>query len=270
MVQFIFNEENLKKFLDCEHTPQTIFGHSPHSLAEEINFKADFSLPNKRMSRQAVFDEIEQRGNALEILLIIMAWGGINRKHCAKLIVALQNNNAALETFSCWVNNLKSGRLTRQQAYEGFKSLITAHNIPGIGPAYYTKLIFFLSQGEKSVSRGYIMDQWTAKSVDLLLSEIIVEENYYSGSLIKISPHLTRATVYPSNESDRYELFCQFTDEVGNKIKSREVAEGTHQSWGEIAEERMFSQGRGKGEWRNYVKENWTKKAAINLVSAIL
>ena len=114
------------------------------------------------------------------------------------------------------------------------------------------------------------MDQWTAKSVDLLLSEIIVEENYYSGSLIKISPHLTRATVYPSNESDRYELFCQFTDEVGNKIKSREVAEGTHQSWGEIAEERMFSQGRGKGEWRNYVKENWTKKAAINLVSAIL
>lgn len=270
MVQFIFNEENLKKFINCKHIPQTVFGYSPHSLAEEINFKADFSLPNKRMSRQAVFDEIEQRGNALEILLIIMAWGGINRKHCAKLVAALQNNNAALEMFSCWVNNLKSGRLTRQQAYEGFKSLIKIHNIPGIGPAYYTKLIFFLTQGKKSVSRGYIMDQWTTKSVGLLLSEIILADNAYSGSLIKISPHLTRATVDPSNEPKRYELFCRFTDEVGNKIKSREVAEGTNQSWGEIAEERMFSQGHGKGEWRNYVKANWTMKAAINLASATL
>jgi hypothetical protein len=40
----------------------------------------------------------------------------------------------------------------------------------GIGPAYYTKLIFFLGDGE-----GLIMDQWTSKSINLIHEENVIK-----------------------------------------------------------------------------------------------
>ena len=40
----------------------------------------------------------------------------------------------------------------------------------GVGPAFYTKLIYFLGDHE-----GLIMDQWTAKSVNMLCNDKIVK-----------------------------------------------------------------------------------------------
>jgi chaperonin GroEL len=43
--------------------------------------------------------------------------------------------------------------------------------IKNCGPAYYTKLLFFLPGSDEN--RGIIMDQWTARSVNLLVGKAL-------------------------------------------------------------------------------------------------
>jgi len=50
-----------------------------------------------------------------------------------------------------------------------------------MGPAYFTKLLYFLASGTHGVAKGYIMDQWLGCSVNLLTGRLIV----------KLDQHLT-------------------------------------------------------------------------------
>ena len=96
--------------------------------------------------------------------------------------------------------------------------------------AYFTKLIFFCPRQHD----GYIMDQWTSKSVNLIFDEKIVD--------------LSKAGfVTDTNNADKYERFCRCIEELGEAA-----------GWEpEETELRIFSEGRGRGAWRNYVIENW-------------
>ena len=54
--------------------------------------------------------------------------------------------------------------LCRVGAYKQFHRLVNEKKLTHMGPAYFTKLIYFLG----SKQNGYIMDQWTARSMNLL------------------------------------------------------------------------------------------------------
>ena len=84
------------------------------------------------------------------------------------------------------------------------------------------------------------MDQWTARSVNLLGISPQIEMYNIAGKAGAQS-----MGVSDKNSLDTYENFCSFVEAL-----VAEVDEATSPS--EI-EEAMFSQGRGKGEWRNYV-----------------
>lgn len=84
----------------------------------------------------------------------ILAWGAMFPR----------NGWRALDTLSNWLpvcqRLLCDPGLPPEKAYELF---FTLKDLQGMGPAYYTKLIHFLGDGS-----GLVMDQWTARSINLL------------------------------------------------------------------------------------------------------
>jgi hypothetical protein len=96
-----------------------------------------------------------------------------------------------------------------------------------MGPAYFTKLIFFL----RPDLNGYIMDQWLARSINLLFPQ--------AGPI-----RLSNTVVTDRNTADDYERFCSHVEHVARELGITPAE----------AEERMFSNGgRSKGRWRQYV-----------------
>jgi hypothetical protein len=78
------------------------------------------------------------------------------------------------------------------------------------------------------------MDQWTAKSVNLL-----------SGRKMVLMASDSPAN---SNTGDNYDAFCEEIDSIAKLINCS----------GQEAEERLFSQGgRPRWAWREYVLKNW-------------
>lgn len=157
-----------------------------------------------------------------EFSIAILSWGGMRRMH-----------GLALFNHKDWpqlVARIRHGRVCRKDAYEAFKSLRSQRRLTGMGPAYYTKLICFLNRD----LNGYIMDQWSAKSINLLLNR----------SLVALTPS---GMVSDSNSADTYEEFCQCIESLSKNISKNPLE----------TEEALFSfGGRRKGMWRKYVIDN--------------
>ena len=113
--------------------------------------------------------------------------------------------------------------------------------LPGMGPAYFTKLIFFLSSGSKE--QGLIMDQWTSASVNLLSGHEIVK-THRSRIKLKNGERIFE-TVSDNNTSENYENYCQYVEHLASPTKLNISPDRV--------EELLFSSGRGKGKWRNHV-----------------
>ena len=163
--------------------------------------------------------------NDRELSCAILSWGGMNRQHGASLF----RHNEWLEVI-CQLRNIRIE--SRISAYEAFHSLKIQNKLPGMGPAYYTKLICFVNPS----LNGYIMDQWTAKSVNLLIGKNLVS--------------LTKSGYVDSSKNDKlvYEEFCKIIDYLADSLGMKGID----------VEESMFSNGgKKKGAWRKVVVERW-------------
>lgn len=217
---------------------QPPFGTAPFGWLKWIYEKSNNSLLLESlplMSKEAVCREdiykmvLNGRISTISCVTTILAWGGMRR------------NNAitALEKINFWLpicEEIRNGKLSRGEAY---KKLITVRNqkqMGGMGPAFFTKLIFFLMHKQKN--QGYIMDQWTGASVNLLTNREIVnlkkiknQESYYE-------------IVSDKNSEEDYENFCSFIEQIAEKIKENPIK----------VELAMFSNGgKFKGGWRKFV-----------------
>lgn len=195
-----------------------------------INSDVMAGLPNKRLNRADLFEFQADEGlSDLQLTICILAWGGMNRKHGV----------SALSSWHDWnmiIRDLRSACVSRSEAYAFFKEKRQGGFLSGMGPAYFTKLIFFSHPNHD----GYIMDQWTARSANLLgLSPSI--EMYGAG----VSSGSKFMGVSDKNTAAVYESFCKFLEALADTASS---------SIGPMeVEEAMFSLGRGRGAWRNYV-----------------
>ncbi|HEY1838192.1 MAG TPA: hypothetical protein VGG36_11085 [Rhizomicrobium sp.] len=195
------------------------------------------ALPHRALSR----DELAafccnggSRGEAC--FLSVMAWGGMDRRHGASAWAARDKGLLSA------VSRLRAGRLDRAEAFQIFQSLRNSDHLPGLGIAYFTKLMFFLNPG----SHSYILDQWTAKSINLLFGPTV--HLALGQSPISSKPR-KRDSVSDRNNADAYALFCHRVEEIAKRL-----------DWdGEEAERRLFSQKRPSDQhWRAYVQRNWT------------
>lgn len=192
---YYFYQKNLNLSLDCKLTRSQLLGN-------------DFS---KDLSKE-------------ELAIAILSWGGMNREHGKSLF---QNKE--------WLNLIDKMRkneiTTRVEAYELFKNLRKNKKLKGMGPAYFTKLICFVNPNLK----GYIMDQWTSKSINLLFDNKIVA--------LTNSGH-----VADKNNASIYEDFCLKIEFLADLLNLKPID----------LEENLFSNGGfNKGKWRQFVVNNW-------------
>lgn len=183
-----FNNEALNKLKECinniDHSIPPIKIGNIWSGAKTKKwfdyFKTDWTLSdlnNDPINRYDLLTKIDQiKKNKVcnifivrELIVKIFAWGGMSKQ-------ASRGKNALkyIDRYEGICKDLLNGKITNIEAYKNFFELHNHKNddlkMKGVGPAFYTKLIYFLGDHE-----GLIMDQWTAKSVNMLCNDKIIK-----------------------------------------------------------------------------------------------
>jgi len=223
-----FNEQHYKQFEgsavgDWRGRTAAIWIKSvKHTLASS----SQGVLINKPFSRTDLFRLSRDRSiSTLDLCVFVFAWGGMQPSNGKQIL----KNTEWVEV----ADSLRSDEFDHHQGYERFFRLSRAGKMPGCLPAYYTKLLFYLPRDGE---RGIIMDQWTARSINLLTGTQLVKLlPYNKGKSFRVSP---------DNGTAVYKNFCATVRELATCL-NRPVEE---------IEMRMFSEGNGKGDWRNYVR----------------
>jgi hypothetical protein len=227
------NKIHFDVLVNVKYSPGWSGGTSPLKWVKSLNYNLGMqnyiNFSQKPLSRADIFSLCENKMiTDLEISLIIFAWGRMRRS----------NARFVLDSSTLWlpiVKDIRSGALTRKAAYKKFFDLRKANLIKGMGPAYYTKLIFFLMQ--KKENSGYIMDQWIARSINLLYEKEVINLIKTTGSL----------QVADNNDELVYENFCKLLEKIAKESNVKP----------DLMEEILFSGGgRKKGDWRKYVLLN--------------
>jgi len=172
----------------------------------------------------------------------ILAWGNMHGRHRDDLIK--QKDRGWLELASA----VRSGKHTRQSAYDAFSRLRREKKLSGVGPAYFTKLIYFLMPRHTNNPVGYIMDQWVACSINLIAEHqiVLMDANYRWRRVLKKLALKAENIVSDLNDGAVYEQYCQKIETLAARI-GKEPDE---------AELLLMSEGRGDGAWRTYVVNN--------------
>jgi hypothetical protein len=131
------------------------------------------------------------------------------------------------------LNALRAGGLSRCDAYDLFTG---ANAVSGIGPAYFTKLLYFFMPDPNC----YIMDQHTAKSVNILTG--------FPGI------RMVGNAVSQLNKCGNYQAYCEEVDTMA----------GLTGVTGEQAEEMLMSKGgHHPWPWRAHMRANWPIHAPV-------
>lgn len=220
------NEIHLNYLIQIGDNDQGYVGNNSLGWANHVLPDNNYdNYLNRQFNRYELFEYCQDANNDnLNVLSAILSWGGMRRDHGRLLF-----NN--LEFVLDLVNNLRIGTYhTRQIAFSRFQNNRANGSLPGLGIGYFTKLICFLSPNLK----GYIMDQWVGKSINLLTGQNVV--NITGNNWVN-----------DNNNADTYEIFCTHIDNLAILLNCS----------GFEAEKRIFSVGRGNGLWRNYLIQNY-------------
>ncbi|RYF88522.1 MAG: hypothetical protein EON95_20215 [Caulobacteraceae bacterium] len=210
---------------------------SPHAWAKDVTGVERSMLFDEPQNRDAVFAALPGLDDE-DAWLTIMAWGGQRRD-------SGRNSWADRARWAPIVHDLRSGAIDALEAYSRFSET----RIKGTGPAYFTKAIFFLQTAAPD-RRGYIMDQWTAKSMELLQApDPAAPIVHWDGRVRKIRRDGSsnwQAVVSRRNEVEVYDRFCRFVRHLADTLER----EADH------VEEAMFAG--GDADWRRHTMAHWT------------
>lgn len=208
----------------------------PRSWAKYVDasLMVSHALPACKHDRDTLKSFCADADNAPEVCLVaVMAWGGMKISH-GRNIWKLQDGWRDI------ITQLRKGSLSRGESYERLRRFRSDNPRCGMGPAYFTKLIFFC----RPENDGYIMDQWTSLSVNLLFNarnKPVVDmttTNYKMGRT---------DTVSDRNTSNNYETFCQCIEFLAVRLGVEKPEE---------VERWLFSRGgRSPAPWRLYIKD---------------
>lgn len=206
---------------------QLVFGEKP------------LHLPDERVSRKNVLALSANKAVPNdELFSAVMAWGGMQRGFARKV---LGSRDVLFEIMTA----LRSGRVSRGDAYDKFALARLDKHLVGIGPSYFTKLIFFLDPKHD----GYILDQWSGKSANLIFGTDLVEIRSTSQIVNGRKQH--NVMISDRNAGGHYQSFCGAVELLASELGVTP----------EQAELRMFSTGARRGvpagQWRQYVQQHY-------------
>lgn len=247
------NGDHMNVFQSCMDnnvSPDDLGGKPWQTFCSGLNGVdlAAFKLkgPNGRISRSEVFSlAAKDNISILTVCAAVLAWGGMRINHRDMLT----KNLGWLEV----ADKIKRGALNRRQAFSEFSRLRTKGLLKGMGPAYFTKLIYFLTpRNGLQGNQAYIMDQWAGCSINLLADqEIVLMDVTRSWKRTDEKPQASFSfRVSDVNSDENYEEFCQTVDDLVVKTgRNCEV----------IDRAMLADGGKNPSRWREYVIKNRNK-----------
>lgn len=221
-------------------------GASPFAWAESVvpGLGSQYSLSPTPLTRTALTALWANPSVSIETcFLSTIAWGGMQRGNGRRIWAARKKCLAVCA-------EVRAGLHTPASGYQAFFTLRRAKSLPGMGPAYFTKILFFASPAQDA----YILDQWTARSMHLLSGQgryPAVRKDYTSAAkaLRLNAPQELRVIVDDNVTSADYVDYCNQVNGLAGHL-------GWH---AHQVEEHLFSSG-GKmpHPWRAQVMVGWT------------
>jgi hypothetical protein len=122
----------------------------------KISFEDPNNLIDRSISRSELINLWRDPNISTETcFLSTMAWGGMKAGHGRSIWATRKDWLPVCE-------QLRAGIIpNRVEAFEAFRLLRHGGKLPGMGPAYFTKVLFFA----RPIQDAYILDQWTARSM---------------------------------------------------------------------------------------------------------
>jgi len=198
-------------------------------------------LSKERLTRKQVEDICRDRDvNPLVGYICAMAWGGQRNLPRGEYLGSAVEAWRQRDEIYGKCEELRDC-VDASSAYSIFGD---GNSIRGLGPAYFSKLISFFVSGDKF----FIMDQWTARSVNLLLKSPVVDllfQNSKSGAR-------KNAAVSNKNDGPTYERFCSAIEFISIEYKE---ATGEYISPRDLEIKLFDTGGKSPGPWRSYLRE---------------
>ena len=224
----VFSAEHLEAF----QTMATVGEwkeQEPAAWVESVGIPAlSTAFSQQKMTRSFLKESSsDKRITDRDLLWGILSWGKM-RRDAARRLAQYE------ETWIKVIRSLRGENLTRLDSYSLCAETVAGNPSGGIVPAYYTKLIFFANPRHD----GYIMDQWTSRSVNLLVcGDPIVA--------MRTSNHVS-----PANTAETYETYCRIVETLSKVLIDKNPEE---------TESCLFSTGGSKNkraQWRKHVMIN--------------
>ena len=189
-------------------------------------------------------------------IFLILIWGGHKTKSIADVLIYLHDKINIDELRSLLCDASKS-------LGDVYQSL---SKINGIGPAYFTKILYFYTHAYKKnwETQSYIMDQFTSKSMNLIrkseISRVInLSNDEFEFDKIKDK---SPSTLNQKTSFSKYDNFNNDIIRITNFFKEK----GNNNLNEEIIETMLFGEDKNKNKtyntspfklWRTYVNENY-------------
>jgi hypothetical protein len=231
-----FIPDRLQRFLSIPFAHQPFsYAKAPQSWVASLQLDGavfDAELPAIAQTREEVRSLC--RDNRLDLMyryICAMAWGnqgpGLRHRHA---IAAWAQRDRLRPILA----RVYAGDLDRAEAYTLFCG---QGMILGLGPSYFTKLLYFFSP----IETFYIMDQWTAKSINYLCKERVVP--------------MAGDNVATRKDGDHYELYCRAVETLAAMTRETEDLSGAQ------TEMRLFCHGgRPPGAWRKIIQDGYLER----------
>lgn len=191
------NKEHLKFLLNAPFNQQGAVGRNVADFANAVlppNLMDN--LPNHALDRAKLFEFCAKKNNSnLAVTMAVIAWGVMRYDHARFLLANWNNLNPIIQ-------RLRNNEIAnRQEAFLIFWEAKNRKMFTHMGISYYTKLIYFI----QPKLNGYILDQWTAKSINLL----------YDDKLVRLS---SGGSVEDTNTQEVYEQYCNRIEELAEHL----------------------------------------------------
>lgn len=241
----MFNENHLRKLKDLNTNDftQDAVGFTVAKMIEDCPGLSENDLDgiddiliNNQLDRASLLDLVSVANDKVAVLAILV-WGGIKSPNLC-LFYHWWSKNITIEgkkNISEWVKFWKSdegleefsGKTARKEAFDELRGMEKVF-FKGVRASYFSKLMYFLNPERNC----YIIDKWTALSVNLL---------YDGEEKIKLDGDGVPSSI----KGETYEWYCQFLEELASELQI--------EGGGAKVEELLFSF--PKSEWRKYLKD---------------
>lgn len=242
-----FNETHLNKFKEIcnekKFTDDKVGTGKRLKNWHQIVFREESAILPEESVNRCTLKEICKKDSGFsptEVFSAVMAWGDMRVTN--GLATARWGEKQICQN----VQDLRESKLNRKEAFNKFQSLRKDKKLYGMSAAYFTKLIFFCHPDHN----GYIMDQWTGRSINLLLGDNIID--------FKNTSEIT-----DKNSGEDYEKFCATIEDLSSRVTLKSEQGGPSKA--EQVELCLYS-GNKNDAWRRYlkgekIKEQERKKA---------